>query len=189
MTEQIGSVGCSGLDRLQGSHSVLHHEGELPAAGPIRAHTSVCTEGHLYAGFHSFPKVLPLKLTQLRVMLQKVFGCGSLPTAFLDTLLIVDVHIEISSALDRHCDAFIVDDFRMLDRRCTGKDRVLDSLSGLSMDGHTQSKVPGFVNGRVELLGSEFYGVRIAAVGQHRTGGQHFDHIHAIVCKLPDALA
>ena len=88
-------------------------------------------------------------LAQLAIVFQKIDWDGSLPTRFLDALFVVDVHVQIGAVLLRQRDSLVVNQCRVLHRRYTRSNRVLDSLRIVRMRFHPQSKIPRFLHGRL----------------------------------------
>ena len=74
------------------------------------------------------------------------------PSAFLNALFVVDIHIEIGAVLLGQGDAFVVDHGGMLDRRDARPDRILDSLGRMRMRLHAQSEMAGLIHCGLQLF-------------------------------------
>ena len=156
--------------------------------GSVRTDAGIGAEGHLDAGFQRFPEVVALQLAKFGVMLQEVRRCGSVLAACLDTFFVVNIHVEVSAALDGQGDAFVVDHLGMLDGGGAGQNGVLNPLRGVSVYCHSQAKVTGFVNRSIEFFGRKFQRTGIASVRQHCASGEDFDHVNPVVGQLTNPL-
>ena len=106
----------------------------------------------------------------------------------LDAFFVVNIHVQIGAVLLRERNAFIVDEGGMLDRCDAGADCVLDAFGRMRMRFDTQPEVGSLLDGSTQLFGSELDGLRIAAVCEHRTGGQNLDVIGAAMRQVTDLL-
>jgi hypothetical protein len=94
-----------------------------------------------------------VKLSQLRVVLQKILGNFSQPAGFLDALFVIDIHVEVGAVLLGQRDALLIDHGRVLDRGHAGPDRILDALGRVRMGLDSQSEVAGFIHRGLQLSG------------------------------------
>ena len=81
------------------------------------------------------------------------------------------------------CNAFIIDQCRVLDRSHTCEDCILNTFASVGMGRDTQAEVAGFVYCRRQLLRSELQRFWIATVSEHGASREHLNVIGAIVSE------
>ena len=157
-------------------------------AAVVRTDAGIGPKRQLHPGFQRLAEVLPVKLSQFRVVLQKILGNFSQPARLLNALFIVNIHVQVSAMLLGQRDAFVVDHGRVLDRSHACPDRILDALGRVRMRLDAQSEVAGFIHRGLQFFRSEFLRFRIAAMRQHGAAGEDLDVVGAVVHQLADSL-
>ncbi len=185
MADEVRGVDRGGLNGLHRRHAVLDHERKLTGVDTVGTDPGIRAVGHFHAGPHRLGEVAALRLAQIAVVRQKI---RRRIRGGLYALLIVDIHDEISAVLLGKSNALIVDQRRVLDRCHPCANRILDALGGMRVRGHAQSEAICLLDGGAQLFRGELYGFGIAAMREHRAGGEDLDVIGAAMGNFTDLL-
>src|ERR671923_163065 len=97
-------------------------------------------------------------------------------------------NVEVGTAFLGEGDALVINQSGVLDRSDSGADRILDAFGGVCMSCYAKTKVVRLVYGRMQLLGSELGGLRVAPVRQHGASGENLDVVSSSMSEFANLL-
>jgi len=132
-------------------------------------------------------EVLTLDMRGFDGFAQELFFPAVLAPVFNHPVTSTNIHDQGDIVLNRQFNTFIVDIRTVLNRVSSGENRIFDRLGAVRVSRHFQSCCVGNFNNSLYFLTCHFWLTWNTAIGQHGTGGDHFQYI-CTVFNCPECI-